>query len=140
MNGNNSQSKEGFIASLSHPRKKELATMLFEGSTMLAMHKRGFNDLLVKEMSRDIRSNVEGMQTFTVESPVEGSGKTDDSTTTNTNEDTTTTEGTDQTDQSTAGESEVESEVQTDTNSTEDVAQSESDQTDTGTVTEETKA
>lgn len=68
MNGNNSMTKAGFISSLAHPRKQQLATILFgEGDVFAQAIEAGFNDILIKEMARDIRRSVEGCENFSVD-------------------------------------------------------------------------
>lgn len=62
MNGNNSQTKEGFLKSYGHPRKKELATMIFDGKTEEEMLAAGFGRINILEMARAIRTSVAGME------------------------------------------------------------------------------
>ena len=71
MNGNNTQSAEGFIEAFGHPRKKELAGMLLaeEVATKQELVDAGFQRITVLEMSRNIRQNVEGMEDFEMEWP-----------------------------------------------------------------------
>ena len=70
MNGHNTQTIAGFLTSLSHLRKKQLAQILMgEGDVIEAAKEAGFNDILIKEMSRDIRKNVQGMERFRPEKP-----------------------------------------------------------------------
>ena len=71
MNGNNTQSKEGFIGTLGHPRKVELAEMLLaeEVASQQAFVDAGFNRITVLEMARDIRTNVEGMEDMSFDWP-----------------------------------------------------------------------
>lgn len=72
MNGNNTQSKEGFINALGHPRKKELAEMLLaEEVNVEAVREAGYDRVTVAEMAREISRNVEGMEDFSVEWPAE---------------------------------------------------------------------
>lgn len=67
MKGNNTMTKEKFVAALGHPRKKELAGILFTSSNPLedAMS-AGFNDVIVKEMARSIQRDVVGMENFSL--------------------------------------------------------------------------
>jgi hypothetical protein len=69
MNGNNTTTAEGFVKNLSHPRKKELATMLLNGTTIEALSAASFGRINVIEMARDIRRSVLGMEDFSFDYP-----------------------------------------------------------------------
>lgn len=70
MNGNNTQTKDGFISALGHPRKKQLATILLsENPTIESIAKAGFDRITTLEMIRSIRNSVEGMKDFSFEWP-----------------------------------------------------------------------
>ncbi len=70
MNGNNTQTKEGFIGALGHPRKKELAAILLgENPTVEATAAAGFDRVTTLEMAREIKRNVQGMEDFSFEWP-----------------------------------------------------------------------
>lgn len=72
MKGNNTQSKEGFINSLGHPRKKELAEVLMtEGVTLEEVKALQFDRISVMEMVREISRNIEGMEDFSFDYPRE---------------------------------------------------------------------
>lgn len=72
MNGNNSQTKEGFIKTLGHPRKQELATMICDGAEVSAMLAAGYGRINIIEMARDIRNSVVGMEGLSIDVPREG--------------------------------------------------------------------
>lgn len=85
MNGNNSQTREGFIKALSHPRKKELAELMLNAESpeaaVKAAQDSGADRITIMEMGREIRQSVEGMQDFRIkvireesEVPTEGDG------------------------------------------------------------------
>lgn len=69
MNGNNSQTKEGFIKSIGHPRKQELAEMIFAGAEVSAMVEAGFGRITILEMARSIKTSVEGMEGLEIDIP-----------------------------------------------------------------------
>lgn len=69
MNGNNTTTPEGFVKNLSHPRKKELATMLLNGTTIEALSAASFGRINVIEMARDIKRSVVGMEDFSFDYP-----------------------------------------------------------------------
>lgn len=69
MENRNTQSKEGFLKTVTHPRKNELARMIFDGKTPDEMLAAGFGRLNVLEMARQIRHNVEGMEGLDVDIP-----------------------------------------------------------------------
>ena len=69
MLGQNNQTVPGFIAAISHPRKKQLAEMLIDGATVEALAEVGFSRINALEMARSIRQNVEGMKEFTFDWP-----------------------------------------------------------------------
>lgn len=70
MNGNNTQSKEGFIKALGHPRKVQLAELLFaEDVSVEKIAEAGFNRISALEMAREIKRNVEGMEGFSFDWP-----------------------------------------------------------------------
>lgn len=69
MNGNNSQTKEGFIKSIGHPRKQELAEMIFAGAEVSAMKEAGFGRITILEMARSIKTSVEGMDGLEIDIP-----------------------------------------------------------------------
>lgn len=70
MNGNNTQTKEGFINALGHPRKKELAELLLtEGVTVEQVAAIGVNRVTALEMAREIRQSIQGMEEFSFEWP-----------------------------------------------------------------------
>ncbi len=70
MNGQNKETKEGFIKGFRHPRKAELATALLSGeATVESLAAAGFGRVNVLEMARTIRHNVAGMEEFNFEWP-----------------------------------------------------------------------
>lgn len=69
MNGNNSQTKEGFIKSIGHPRKQDLANMIFDGAEVSAMREAGFGRINILEMARNIKHSVEGMEGLDIDIP-----------------------------------------------------------------------
>lgn len=86
MNGNNSQTKEGFIKALNHPRKKELATIMINAGSpeaaIAAAEEAGADRITIMEMGREIRRSVAGMEDFRIKMArrvVEGGEATEDS-------------------------------------------------------------
>ena len=69
MNGNNSQTKEFFIKSLGHPRKQELAGMIFDGAEVPAMIAAGFGRITILEMAREIKNSVIEMESLDIDIP-----------------------------------------------------------------------
>lgn len=70
MNGNNTQTKQGFINALGHPRKKQLATILLgDNATVEAAAEAGFDRISTLEMARNIKQSVEGMKDFSFDWP-----------------------------------------------------------------------
>lgn len=69
MNGNNSTTQEGFIKALGHPRKQELAEMIFAGADVAAMKEAGFGRINILEMARTIKESVEGMDGLDIDIP-----------------------------------------------------------------------
>lgn len=66
MSNSNKMTKEEFIASIVHPRKKQLATMLLSGATPEEIAEASFDRSRVLEMQTQIAKNVEGMTDFNI--------------------------------------------------------------------------
>lgn len=75
MNNANNMSKAGFIKSLTHPRKVELAEILLADGfnadevDVAEFTAKGFDRLTVIELGRQISKQVEGMEGFAIEWP-----------------------------------------------------------------------
>lgn len=67
--------REDFIKGISHPRKVELANMIFDGVSFEDMQNAGFGRINVLEMAREISRDVEGQEELSVEVPSEDDGE-----------------------------------------------------------------
>lgn len=66
---NNSESRESYLAKITHPRKKELATMILDGASLEDMNAAGFGRLNILEAARVIRRNVQGQENLQIDIP-----------------------------------------------------------------------
>jgi len=68
--GNNKLSREEFVNQIGHPRKIEMANMIFDGASFEVLQEAGFARVNVLEMTSKIKVYVEGMGDFKVGSEV----------------------------------------------------------------------
>lgn len=66
---NNTESRESYLAKISHPRKKQLATMILDGATLAEMNDAGFGRLNILEAANVIRRNVQGQENLQIDIP-----------------------------------------------------------------------
>lgn len=69
MKGNNSSTREAFIKELGHPRKIELANMIFDGASVEEMKNAGYGRINILEMAREISRDVEGQENLSIDIP-----------------------------------------------------------------------
>lgn len=68
-NNSNNLSREGYLKTFGHPRKKELAIMLLDGASVEELNEAGFGRINILEAARDIRLKVEGYADFKLDIP-----------------------------------------------------------------------
>lgn len=68
-NNSNNLSREGYLKTFGHPRKKELAIMLLDGASVEELNAAGFGRINILEAARDIRLKVEGYADFKLDIP-----------------------------------------------------------------------
>jgi len=69
ISNTNSVSREQYLKGITHPRKRQLATMILDRASVEEMNAEGFARLNIMEASRDIRSKVEGERDLKVGIP-----------------------------------------------------------------------
>lgn len=65
----NNVSREDYIARITHPRKRQLATMILDGASVAELNDAGFGRLNIMEAARDIKRNVEGQENLSYDIP-----------------------------------------------------------------------
>lgn len=68
-NNSNTLSREAYLKTFGHPRKKELAIMLLDGASVEDLNAAGFGRINILEAARDIRLKVEGQEGFSIDIP-----------------------------------------------------------------------